>query len=96
MTLDRRHLLAILGTGAIAARRAFAQPSLQAIDERLTQAQQDGRVSDLHALLVSRGSKRVSAKSAQGRATIRRRCREVTLHHGIVTCARNRATYTRP
>jgi CubicO group peptidase (beta-lactamase class C family) len=59
MSLNRRHLLAALGAGAIATRRAFGQPSLQDLDERLTQAQQNGRVSGLHALLVSRGSTRV-------------------------------------
>jgi len=66
MSLNRRHLLAALGAGAIAARRAFGQPALQDIDARLTQAQQDGRVSGLHALLVSKGSKRVFEHYGQG------------------------------
>jgi CubicO group peptidase (beta-lactamase class C family) len=57
--LTRRHLLAALGAGLINARRAFAQPSPQGIAERLTHAQQDGRVSGLHALLVSQGRKLV-------------------------------------
>ena len=53
--LNRRHVLAALGAGAINARHAFAQASPQAIGERLTQALRDGRVSGLHALLVSQG-----------------------------------------
>ena len=53
--LTRRRLLAALGGGVIAARPARAQPSSEDIDRRLTQAQQDGRISGLHALLVSRG-----------------------------------------
>lgn len=57
--LDRRHVLAALGTalgaGAIGARHAVAQASPQAIGERLTQALRDGKVSGLHALLVSQG-----------------------------------------
>jgi CubicO group peptidase (beta-lactamase class C family) len=66
MSLNRRHLLAALGAGTMAARRAFGQASLQDIHERLTQAQQDGRVSGLHALLVSRGSKRVFEHYGRG------------------------------
>jgi len=66
MPLDRRHLLVALGAGAIAARPALGQPSLQDIDRRLTQAQQDGRVSGLHALLVSRGSERVFEHYGRG------------------------------
>ena len=53
--LNRRHVLAALGAGAINARHACAQASAQAIGERLTQAVRDGRVSGLHALLVSEG-----------------------------------------
>lgn len=58
--LNRRHVLAalgagVLGAGAINARHAFAQASAQTIGERLTQARQDGKVSGLHALLVSQG-----------------------------------------
>src|SRR5262249_46923623 len=59
INLNRRHLLVGLGAGAIAAPRAFAQPSAQDIGERLAQAQRDGRVSGLHALLVSQASKLV-------------------------------------
>ena len=66
MSLNRRHLLAALGAGVIAARRAFGQPALQDIDARLTQAQQDGRVSGLHALLVSKGSRRVFEHYGRG------------------------------
>ena len=52
---NRRHVLAALAAGAIDARHAFAQEQPHAIGERLTQALQNGRVSGLHALLVSRG-----------------------------------------
>ena len=55
LNLDRRRVLAALGAGAIDARHAFAQASPHAIGERLTQALRDGRVSGLHALLVSQG-----------------------------------------
>jgi CubicO group peptidase (beta-lactamase class C family) len=58
-SLNRRHLLAVLGAGVIDARYAFAQPSPQEIEARLTRAQQEGRVSGLHALLVSQGRKLV-------------------------------------
>jgi CubicO group peptidase (beta-lactamase class C family) len=54
--LNRWRVLAALGAGAINAPQAFAQASPQAIGERLTQALRDGRVSGLHALLVSQGS----------------------------------------
>jgi CubicO group peptidase (beta-lactamase class C family) len=67
MKLGRRHLLAALGAGAIAGSRAFGQPSLQAIADRLTHAQQDGRVSGLHALLVGRGSTTVFEHYGRGR-----------------------------
>ncbi len=64
--LDRRQVLAAVGAGAaafgagaIGARPAFAQESPHAIEERLTQALRDGRVSGLRALLVSQGSRLV-------------------------------------
>lgn len=53
--LDRRHFLGALGAGLIVAPRAFATPSPEQFRQRLAQAEQDGRVSGLHALLVSRG-----------------------------------------
>ena len=59
INLNRRHLLVSLGAGAIGARRAVAQPSPQDIGARLTQAQQNGKVSGVHALLVSQASKLV-------------------------------------
>jgi CubicO group peptidase (beta-lactamase class C family) len=64
--LNRRHVLAALGAGVIHARHAFAKASLQAIGERLTQAQHDGRVSGLHALLVSQGRTLVFEYYARG------------------------------
>jgi CubicO group peptidase (beta-lactamase class C family) len=57
--LNRRHLLVGLGAGAMTTRRAIGQPSPQGIGERLTQAQRDGKVSGLHALLVSQAGKLV-------------------------------------
>jgi hypothetical protein len=55
--LDRRCLLTTLWGGLITARCAFAKVPPKSIDQRLTQAQQEDRVSGLHALLVSRGGK---------------------------------------
>ena len=61
--LNRRCLLAglgsTLGTGLITSRSALAMPSPQDIDRRLAKAQQDGKVSGLHTLLVSQGGKLV-------------------------------------
>ena len=56
---DRRHVLAGLGATLIATPRAFAGASPEQIGQRLAQAQQDGRVSGLHVLLVSQGGKLV-------------------------------------
>jgi hypothetical protein len=64
--LNRRHVLAGLGAGLIATPRAFAGPSLEPIGQRLAQAQQDGRVSGLHALLISRRGKLVFEHYGQG------------------------------
>src|SRR5215469_9566267 len=64
---SRRHLLAAIGAGAIVTRRAFAQPSAQTISARLTQALQEGRVSGLHALLVSQAGKQVFEYYGQGK-----------------------------
>jgi CubicO group peptidase (beta-lactamase class C family) len=57
--LDRRHLLAILGVGLMTARPAFATSPPEDIGQRLARAKQDGKVSGLHALLVSLGGKLV-------------------------------------
>ena len=64
--LDRRHVLAGLGATLIATPRAFAGASPEQIGQRLAQAQQDGRVSGLHALLVSQGGKLVFEHYGQG------------------------------
>jgi CubicO group peptidase (beta-lactamase class C family) len=64
--LNRRHVLAGLGAGLIATPRAFAGPSSEPIGQRLAQAQQDGRVSGLHALLISQHSKLVFEHYGQG------------------------------
>lgn len=63
---DRRHVLAGLGATLIATPRAIAGPSPEQIGQRLAQAQQDGRVSGLHALLVSQGGKLVFEHYGQG------------------------------
>ena len=57
--LDRRHFLAALGAGLIATPRVFAEPSPESIGQLLAQAEQDGKVSGLHALLISQGGKLV-------------------------------------
>src|ERR1700730_3099920 len=64
--LDRRHVLAGLGAGLIAAPRAFAGPSPEPIAQRLAQVQQDGRVSGLHALLFSQRGKLVFEHYGRG------------------------------
>src|SRR5260370_25844087 len=64
--LDRRHVLAGLGAGLIATPCAFAGPSPEPIGQRLAQAQQDGRVSGLHALLISQRGKLVFEHYGQG------------------------------
>ena len=58
---DRRHLLTVLGVGLVAApcltlpaRRVFAAGGFE---QRLAAAEQSGKVSGLHALLVSQGGK---------------------------------------
>ena len=55
--LDRRHFLTALGAGLVAAPPAFAAPTAEPIARRLAQVLQDGRVSGLHALLVSQGGR---------------------------------------
>jgi CubicO group peptidase (beta-lactamase class C family) len=64
--LDRRRCLAGIGAGLIAIPCALAEPSSDHIGQRLAQAQQDGRVSGLHALLVSQGGKLVFEHYGQG------------------------------
>jgi CubicO group peptidase (beta-lactamase class C family) len=64
--LDRRHFLAALGAGLIATPRAFAGSSPDLIGQRLAQAEQDGKVSGLHALLISQGRKLVFEHYGQG------------------------------
>ncbi len=53
--LTRRHVLAALAAGVVNAGHACGQSARNDIEQRLTQAQRDGRVSGLHALLVSEG-----------------------------------------
>ncbi|WP_083841400.1 serine hydrolase [Bradyrhizobium sp. STM 3843] len=57
ISLDRRHVLVGLGAGLIAARSAHAQSVSADIAQRLSEAEQAGRVFGLHALLVSQGGK---------------------------------------
>lgn len=61
--LNRRHVLAVLGAGLVTSRSALATASPQDIDQhidqRLAQAQQDGKANGLHTLLVSQGGKLV-------------------------------------
>jgi CubicO group peptidase (beta-lactamase class C family) len=64
--LDRRHVLAAFGAAVIAPSRAFAGPSPEQIHGRLAQAEQDGRVSGLHALLASQGGKLVFEHYGRG------------------------------
>jgi CubicO group peptidase (beta-lactamase class C family) len=63
---NRRHVLAGLGAGLIATPRAFAAPSTEFIGQHLAQAQQDGWVSGLHALLVSQRGNLVFEHYGQG------------------------------
>jgi CubicO group peptidase (beta-lactamase class C family) len=64
--LDRRHFLAALGASLIVAPRALAGPSPERIRPRLAQAEQDGEVSGLHALLVSQAGKLVFEHYGRG------------------------------
>jgi CubicO group peptidase (beta-lactamase class C family) len=64
--LNRRHLLALLGTGAVAPRAVFAGSSPAGIEQRLAEAEQRGRVVGLHALLVSQRGKLVFEHYGQG------------------------------
>lgn len=63
--LDRRSFLLALG-GTLIAPRAFAAPSPEQFSARLAQAERDGRISGLHALLVSQGGKLVFEHYGQG------------------------------
>src|SRR5258708_3128750 len=64
--LDRRHFLAALGAGLVAAPPALAGPSPEHISRRLAQPQQDGRVRGLHGLLGSQDGKLVFEHYGQG------------------------------
>ncbi|WP_338689656.1 serine hydrolase [Bradyrhizobium sp. 26S5] len=64
--LDRRSVLAGLGASLIAPRVASAQPTAEEIARRLTQAESAGRISGLHALLVSRGGRLVFEHYGRG------------------------------
>jgi CubicO group peptidase (beta-lactamase class C family) len=64
--LDRRRFLAVLGAGIAAPRALFAATSSEAIAQRLDDAVRDGKVSGLHALLVSAGGKPVFAHYGHG------------------------------
>lgn len=59
LKLDRRHLLAGLGAGLMTVRPAFATSPKEDVALRLARAEQDGKVSGLHALLVSQRGKLV-------------------------------------
>ena len=64
--LHRRHILAGLGAGLIATPRAFAGPPPEPMAQRLAQAQRDGKVSGLHALLISHRGELVFEHYGQG------------------------------
>ena len=64
--LDRRQLLTVLGAGLLTTPYAFARSISQEIAQRLAQAQQDGKVEGLHALLVSQGGDLVFEHYGQG------------------------------
>jgi CubicO group peptidase (beta-lactamase class C family) len=64
--LHRRHFLAALGGGLLASSRAFAASSPELISERLAHLEQDGTISGLHALLVSKGGKLVFEHYGRG------------------------------
>jgi CubicO group peptidase (beta-lactamase class C family) len=63
---SRRHLLAILAAGLAAPRGLLAAAPSEAIAQRLAEAERDGKVSGLHALLVSQGGKLVFEHYGQG------------------------------
>jgi CubicO group peptidase (beta-lactamase class C family) len=64
--LNRRHLLATLGGGLMAAKSASAASPSDDIAQRLAQAQQDGKVDGLHTLVVSRGGRLVTEYYGRG------------------------------
>jgi CubicO group peptidase (beta-lactamase class C family) len=64
--LDRRHFLTAVGASLIATPRAVAGPSPEGIGQRLAQAESDGKVSGLHALLVSQGGRLLFEHYGQG------------------------------
>jgi len=63
--LDRRSFLLALG-GTLIAPRAFAAPSPEQFRARLAEAESAGRISGLHALLVSQGGKLVFEHYGKG------------------------------
>jgi CubicO group peptidase (beta-lactamase class C family) len=65
-SLNRRHLLATLGVGLMAAGRAFAKSPSEDIAQRLAQAQQDDKVDGLHTLLVSQRGRMVTEHYGRG------------------------------
>jgi hypothetical protein len=64
--LNRRYLLATLGVGLMAAGSAVATSPSENIAQRLTLAQQDGKVDGLHTLLVSQGGRLVTEHYERG------------------------------
>ncbi|MCP3463925.1 MULTISPECIES: serine hydrolase [unclassified Bradyrhizobium] len=64
--LDRRRLLAVLGAGLAAPRTLLAAAPSEAIAQRLADAERNGKVFGLHALLVSQGGKFVFEHYGQG------------------------------
>jgi CubicO group peptidase (beta-lactamase class C family) len=64
--LNRRHLLTILGAGVLTSPYARARSVSREIAQRLAQAQQDGKVEGLHALLVSQDGTLVFEHYGQG------------------------------
>ena len=63
---NRRRLLIALGGGLIASGSAHGQSAPDNVAQRLAAAEQDGRVSGLHVLLVSQGGKLVFEHYGQG------------------------------
>lgn len=66
INLSRRSLLTILGAGMMTARPGFAASLSQDIEQRLDQAERDGKVTGLHALLVSQSGRLVFEHYGQG------------------------------
>ena len=86
--LNRRHLLTILGTGLLTTPCAFARSVSEEITQRLAQAQRDGKVEGLHALLVSQGGTLVFEHYGQGDDEAGRSARSSSAQTYRTTCAR--------